>query len=161
MSFQRSQSFMANRNAVVFGHVSDLLLRFWFYTRHNSSSCDLRQCPLFCQYGDCVFLHLLRCVITVTRFLWIVLVKENYHPHERKPPSATSHPAPDLKYKPFSRKVVGISVRDNPEMYCGWFWVHCSSKKFERMAREAMDVYTFFSHNLSPNSCMRRTHVNF
>ena len=24
--------------------------------------------------------------------------------------------------------------------YCGWFWVHCSSKKFERMAREAMDI---------------------
>ena len=30
--------------------------------------------------------------------------------------------------------------RDNPERYCGWFWVHCSSKKFERMAREAMDI---------------------
>ena len=26
------------------------------------------------------------------------------------------------------------------ERYCGRFWVHCSSKKFERMAREAMDV---------------------
>ena len=39
-----------------------------------------------------------------------------------------------------SRKVVGRSARDNPERYCGWFWVHCSSKKFERMAREAMDV---------------------
>ena len=26
------------------------------------------------------------------------------------------------------------------ERYCGWFWVLCSLKKFERMAREAMDV---------------------
>ena len=26
------------------------------------------------------------------------------------------------------------------ERYCGWFWVRCSSKKYERMAREAMDV---------------------
>ena len=28
----------------------------------------------------------------------------------------------------------------NPEKLCGWFWVHCSSEKFERMAREAMNV---------------------
>ena len=28
----------------------------------------------------------------------------------------------------------------NPERYCGWFWVHCSLKKFERMTRETMDV---------------------
>ena len=39
-----------------------------------------------------------------------------------------------------SRKVVGKSARDNPERYCGWFWIHCSSKKIERMTREAMDV---------------------
>ena len=39
-----------------------------------------------------------------------------------------------------SRKVVGKSARDNREGYCGWFLVHCSSKKFERMAREDMDV---------------------
>ena len=39
-----------------------------------------------------------------------------------------------------SRKVVGKSARDNPERYCGRFWVHCSSKKFKRMALEAMDV---------------------
>ena len=26
------------------------------------------------------------------------------------------------------------SARDNPEGYYGWFWDHCSSKKFERMA---------------------------
>ena len=32
------------------------------------------------------------------------------------------------------------SGRDNPEKYCGWFWVHSSSKKFERMAWEAMDL---------------------
>ena len=43
-------------------------------------------------------------------------------------------------YKAISRKVVGKSARDNPERYCGWFWVHCSSKKFERMAQEAIDV---------------------
>ena len=45
-----------------------------------------------------------------------------------------------LEYTAISRKVVGESARDNPERYCGWFWVHCSSKKFKRIAREAMDV---------------------
>ena len=39
-----------------------------------------------------------------------------------------------------SRKVVGKSARDNPEWYCGWFLIHCFSKKFQTMAREAMDV---------------------
>ena len=39
-----------------------------------------------------------------------------------------------------SRKVVGKGARDNPERYCGWFWIHCFSKKFERMTRGAMDV---------------------
>ena len=39
-----------------------------------------------------------------------------------------------------SRKVVGKSARDYPERYCGYFLVHFSSKKFERMAQEAMDV---------------------
>ena len=34
----------------------------------------------------------------------------------------------------------GKSERDKPERYCGWFGVHCFSKKFERMAREAMGV---------------------
>ena len=43
-------------------------------------------------------------------------------------------------YTATSRKVVGKSVRDNSERYCGWFLVHCSSKKFERMSREAMDL---------------------
>ena len=39
-----------------------------------------------------------------------------------------------------SRKVVGKSARYNPERYCGWCLVHCFSKKFQTMAREAMDV---------------------
>ena len=43
-------------------------------------------------------------------------------------------------YKAFSRTVLGKSACDNPERYCRWFWVHCSSTKFERMARKAMDV---------------------
>ena len=38
------------------------------------------------------------------------------------------------------RKVVGKSARGNPERYCGWFWVRRSSKKFERMAQEAVYV---------------------
>ena len=43
-------------------------------------------------------------------------------------------------YTAVSRKVVGKSARDNPERHCGWFLVHCFSKKFQRMAREAMGV---------------------
>ena len=43
-------------------------------------------------------------------------------------------------YTAISRKVVAKSACDNPERYCGWFRVHCSSRKFRRMAREAMDV---------------------
>ena len=39
-----------------------------------------------------------------------------------------------------SRKVVGKSARDKPERYCGWFWADCFSKKFERMAGEAVDI---------------------
>ena len=39
-----------------------------------------------------------------------------------------------------SRKVVEKGARDNSEGYCGWFWVHCSSKKFQRMTPEAMDA---------------------
>ena len=39
-----------------------------------------------------------------------------------------------------SRKVVGKSARDNHGRYCGWLWGHCSSKKFERMVREATDI---------------------
>ena len=36
-------------------------------------------------------------------------------------------------------KVVGENARDNPERHCGWFF-YCSSKKFERMAQEPMDL---------------------
>ena len=36
-------------------------------------------------------------------------------------------------YTAISRKVVGKSARD-------WSWVHCFSKKFQRMTREAVDV---------------------
>ena len=43
-------------------------------------------------------------------------------------------------YTAVSRKVVRKSARDNPERYCGWFLAHCFSKKFQRMAREAMDL---------------------
>ena len=43
-------------------------------------------------------------------------------------------------YTAISRKVVRKSARKNPGRYCGWFWVRCSSKKFEIMAQEAVDV---------------------
>ena len=43
-------------------------------------------------------------------------------------------------YTAISRNVVGKSTCDNPERYCGWFCGHCSSKKFERMVREATDI---------------------
>ena len=39
-----------------------------------------------------------------------------------------------------SREVVSKSLRNIPEKYCGWFWVHCSSNKFKRMPQQAMDV---------------------
>ena len=39
-----------------------------------------------------------------------------------------------------SIKGIGKSARDNHERYCGWFLIHCFSKKFQTMAREAMDV---------------------
>ena len=45
-----------------------------------------------------------------------------------------------ILFTAISRKVVGKSPRDNPERCCGWFLIHCFSKKFERMTREAMDV---------------------
>ena len=45
-----------------------------------------------------------------------------------------------IMYTAISRKVVGKSARDNSERYCGWFWAHCCSKKFERRAGEAMDI---------------------
>ena len=54
-----------------------------------------------------------------------------------------------LVYSPFSwlrRHTNTAYSHSNAASYAGyqrcigWFWVHCSSKKFERMAREAMDV---------------------
>ena len=45
-----------------------------------------------------------------------------------------------VMYTAILGKSFGESPRDNPERYCGWFWVHCSSKKFERMALEATDI---------------------
>ena len=45
-----------------------------------------------------------------------------------------------IVFTAISRKVFGKSAPDNPYRYCRWFWVCCSSKKFERMARGAMDV---------------------
>ena len=48
--------------------------------------------------------------------------------------------ADDNMYTAIARKVVGESARDHPETYCGSVWVHFSSKKFERMVREVMDV---------------------
>ena len=48
-----------------------------------------------------------------------------------------------LPYTAISGKVGGRSACDNPETYCGWFWVHCSSKKFERIAGETMDIIMF------------------
>ena len=40
----------------------------------------------------------------------------------------------------FRERLSEKSARDNPERYCGWFWIHCFSKKFERMTREATEV---------------------
>ena len=45
-----------------------------------------------------------------------------------------------FSYTAVSRKVVAKSALHHPERYCGWFLVHCSSKKFERMTLEALDV---------------------
>ena len=39
-----------------------------------------------------------------------------------------------------SREVVGKTARDNPERHCASFCIQCFSKKFERMAGEAMDI---------------------
>ena len=74
------------------------------------------------------------------------------------------------KYAAIWRKVVGKSARDNPERYWGWFWVLCSSKKFERMAGEALDVCLrmlkesdhrrFNSHSVR-NSVLIISHITF
>ena len=54
--------------------------------------------------------------------------------------AGTGHILSFHQYTAISRKVVAKSARDNHERYCGWFWVRCSSKKFERMAQQAVDV---------------------
>ena len=69
-----------------------------------------------------------------------------------------------------SRKVVGKSAFHHPEKYCEWFLVHCSSKKFERMALEAVDVCLrvlkesnisrFDSYSVR-NSLLIITHITF
>ena len=41
-------------------------------------------------------------------------------------------------YTAISRKV-GKSARDNPERHCGWFQIHCSSEKFERIGTKGHD----------------------
>ena len=45
-----------------------------------------------------------------------------------------------LLYTAISRKVVRKSARDNPERHCGWFWVHCSSEKFERIGTKGHEM---------------------
>ena len=65
-------------------------------------------------------------------------------------------------YAAILRKVVGKSAHDNPERYCRWFWVHCSSKKFERIAWDAIDVCLQVlkkSHKSRLGSCSIRDHV--
>ena len=73
-------------------------------------------------------------------------------------------------YTAISRKVVRKSPRNNHERYCGWFWIHCSSKKFERMVWEAMDVRLwmqkennkgrFYGYSVR-NSVLMISHVTF
>ena len=40
----------------------------------------------------------------------------------------------------FRERLSTKSARDNSERYCGWVLVHGFSKKFEIIAREAMDL---------------------
>ena len=41
---------------------------------------------------------------------------------------------------PLFRRRLSEQCRRQSQWYCGWFWIHCSSKHFERMTRKAMDV---------------------
>ena len=75
-----------------------------------------RECPN--TEIKCPF-HIVGCTYEV----WQLFVVEKYRQH-----------------RAISRRVVGKSARINPERYCGCFWIHCSSKKFERMVLEAIDV---------------------
>ena len=45
-----------------------------------------------------------------------------------------------LVYSYFEKGCRKKRARDNPERYCRQLWVHCSSKQFERMARQVMGV---------------------
>ena len=47
----------------------------------------------------------------------------------------------DANRKFISRKVVGKSARNNPERYCGWFWIHCCPKKLGSTATVSGTVY--------------------
>ena len=40
----------------------------------------------------------------------------------------------------FRERLSERGARNRSERYRGWFSIHCSSKKFERMAREAMEI---------------------
>ena len=53
---------------------------------------------------------------------------------------STLTPNVGFLYTAISRKVVGKNAHHNHERYYGQFWVHCSSEKFERIARKALDV---------------------
>ena len=76
----------------------------------------------------------------------------------------------NVLYTPISRKVVGKSARDNSERYCGRFWVLLSSKKFERMAQETMDLCfqmlkesnnRRFNRYSVRNSVLIKSHITF
>ena len=44
-------------------------------------------------------------------------------------------------HTPISRKVVGKSVRDNPERHCGWFWVlFFFQRNLKELVRKAMQM---------------------
>ena len=62
-------------------------------------------------------------IVGCTYEVWQLFVGEKYRQH-----------------RAISREVVGKSARINPERSCGNFWIHCSSKKFERMALETIDL---------------------
>ena len=74
------------------------------------------------------------------------------------------------QYTAISRKVVGKRAHDNPERYCGWFRIHCYSKKFERMTREATEVClrvlkesnkSRFDSHIVRNSVLIISHITF
>ena len=63
-------------------------------------------------------------------WLWFLAISQSHYPRRKL----------EVSYTAISGKFVGKSARDKPERYCGWFWVLCSSKKFERIAQEAIDI---------------------